>query len=112
MDGSMHADTSAHDDERLETADDDEREDTRGERLRALGVGLLLGAAIGAGAALLMAPQSGNDTRKQLRRGARRLASRSSSAVSDWWDDTDREARRLLRRKMRRGRKVLEGWRG
>ncbi len=33
----------------------------------------LLGAAIGAGVALLMAPQSGDETRAELRRGARRL---------------------------------------
>ncbi len=33
----------------------------------------LLGAALGAGVALLMAPQTGDEARAELRRGARRL---------------------------------------
>ena len=45
-----------------------DREEQTERRLdgRALGIGLLIGAALGAGAALLMAPSSGQDTRRQL----------------------------------------------
>jgi gas vesicle protein len=71
---------------------------------RALGIGLLVGAALGAGAALLLAPSSGEDTRRQLRRGARKLYARSSEAVSDLREDTDRLARRLARRSLKRSR--------
>ena len=71
---------------------------------RALGIGLLIGAALGAGAALLMAPSSGQDTRRQLRRGARKLYARSSEAVADLREDTDRMARRLARRGLKRSR--------
>lgn len=104
----MYESMHAHDDVRLEEEMDDAREESRTQGLRSLGLGLLLGAAIGAGAALLMAPQSGDATRRQLRKGARRLARRSSDAMADWWEEADRTARR----KLRRGRKVVEGWRG
>lgn len=41
----------------------------------------LMGAAIGAGVALLFAPQSGEETRADLRRGARRLKRKSRDIV-------------------------------
>lgn len=41
---------------------------------RSFTVGLVLGALIGAGVALLVAPQSGEDTRRLIRKKARRLA--------------------------------------
>ena len=93
--------------------DDDEDLDSRdalleaGERargVRAMGLGLLIGAVLGAGAALLMAPAKGEDTRRQLRRGARRLYASGGDAMSDWWEDTDRAARRLMRRQIKRAR--------
>ncbi len=74
---------------------------------RALGLGILIGAAIGAGAALLLAPASGEDTRRQLKRGAKRLYSRSSDAVADLRHDTDRMARRLARRGLKRSRQLM-----
>lgn len=73
---------------------------------RVFGLGLLLGAALGAGAALLMAPASGEDTRRQLRRGARRLYARGSEAVEDLREDADRMARRLARRGIKRSRDI------
>lgn len=45
--------------------------------------GLALGAAIGAGVALLTTPESGTKTRKRLRRGARRISRTSSSRLDD-----------------------------
>lgn len=82
--------------------------DDRGRRpdARAFGLGLLLGAAIGAGAALLLAPASGEDTRRQLKRGARRIYARGSEAVADMREDADRMARRFARRGMKRSREL------
>jgi gas vesicle protein len=76
----------------------------RAMRIRAVGLGVLIGAALGAGAALLMAPSTGADTRRQLRRGARTLTAHGGDAMSAWWDDTDKAARRLMRRQLRRVR--------
>ena len=41
---------------------------------RSFAAGLVLGALIGAGLALLFAPQSGEDTRRLIKRRARRFA--------------------------------------
>jgi gas vesicle protein len=78
----------------------------RAHGMRSLGLGLLLGAALGAGMALLFAPQSGETTRRQLRRGARKLYRQGGGVVTDWWDETERGARQLSRQGMRRGRKA------
>lgn len=77
-------------------------------RAQGFGVGLLIGALVGAGAALLLAPASGDETRKLLRRGARRVYARGGEVLNDTWDDAERRARRLAKRGMRRGRQVLE----
>ena len=45
--------------------------------------GLVLGAVIGAGIALLMAPEKGSRTRRRLMKTASRL----KSGASDKWDD-------------------------
>jgi gas vesicle protein len=63
--------------------------------------GALLGVAIGAGAALLFAPQSGQDTRHDIVRRGRHLRLRASDA----WDDLRSELRyaaRTGRRKLAR----------
>lgn len=75
---------------------------------RTLGIGLLIWAAIGAGAALLLAPASGVDTRRQLRRGARRLYSKGSEAVTDLAEDAERTARRLAQRGLKRSRRLVD----
>jgi gas vesicle protein len=74
---------------------------------RALGIGVLIGMALGAGAALLLAPATGADTRRQLRRNARRLYARGTDAVEELRDDSARTARRLARRGMKRGRELM-----
>jgi gas vesicle protein len=61
--------------------------------------GALLGAALGAGAALLFAPQSGARTRHDLAKRGRHLRTRTSDA----WEDLRHE----LRYAARRGRKKL-----
>jgi gas vesicle protein len=55
--------------------------------------GLLLGTLIGAGLALLFAPQSGADTRRLIRRKARRLA----AEAQDRYDDLKDRVRRARR---------------
>jgi len=77
------------------------------ERVGILGAGLLVGALIGAGAALLLAPTSGEETRALIRRQARLARFRAG----DKWDDLadqltnlTRHGRRRARRAMRRAR--------
>jgi len=67
--------------------------------------GALLGVAIGAGAALLFAPQSGEETRHDIARRGRHIRSRAGDA----WDDlrselryAARSGRRKLGRRFRR----------
>ena len=61
--------------------------------------GLLLGVAVGAGFALLMAPQSGRRTRRALVRSMEDVA---DSAADRWGDVTDevRSAVRTSRKKL------------
>lgn len=50
----------------------------------------ILGAAIGAGVALLLAPSSGEDTRRRIARGAKRVKDTALDALEelrDEWDD-------------------------
>lgn len=77
-------------------------------RAQGFGVGLLIGALVGAGAALLLAPASGIETRKSLRKGAKRVYSRSGEVLGDTWDDAERRARRLAKRGIRQGRQMLK----
>jgi gas vesicle protein len=69
-----------------------------GEGARMLGVGLLVGAIVGATAALLMAPASGTDTRRVLRRKARSLAKQGGGMLEDTWSDAERAARVGMKR--------------
>ena len=78
-----------------------------GGRAQGFGLGLLIGALVGAGAALLLAPATGDDTRKRLRREARRAYLRGSNVLEDAVDNSERAARRMAERGMRRGREVL-----
>jgi hypothetical protein len=77
------------------------------EHVRLVGAGLLIGAVVGAGAALLLAPSSGQEARTAIRRGARVARHRAGDA---WGDlaaelaDVARRGRRRARRAMRRAR--------
>ncbi|MFN0099713.1 MAG: YtxH domain-containing protein [Gemmatimonadaceae bacterium] len=77
------------------------------------GIGLfLLGLAVGAGIALLYAPQSGEETRAELRRGARKIRRKVRDLAEDTSDaahhlsrsarDTARETREMLERRLAR----------
>ncbi len=61
-------------------------------------LGMMVGALLGAGAALLMAPASGDDTRRLLRKKARRLSERGNVALGHAADDAERAARDFARR--------------
>ena len=70
---------------------------------KALAFGLVVGLLVGAGVALLFAPQRGSDTRHDLSRRLRRARRRGRDA----WEDLRYElghARRQLNRKLRRDR--------
>ncbi|MDT8369683.1 MAG: YtxH domain-containing protein [Longimicrobiales bacterium] len=61
--------------------------DTQEGKIGALAVGLALGAVIGAGIALLAAPESGDRTRRRLRRTTGRIASDAGDRWEDFADD-------------------------
>ena len=66
------------------------------------GAGIAIGALIGAGAALLFAPQSGEETREQIGQRARGFGSRIGDRIDDARGDLGWYMKRG-RRKMRRG---------
>lgn len=68
--------------------------------------GLAIGLLVGAGTALLLAPERGADTRRGLRQGLRRGLRRAGLRGIDAWEDLRielRHARRRLRRARRSG---------
>lgn len=68
----------------------------------AAAAGLVFGLALGAGLALLFAPQAGEETRELLGERARMLRGRAGDRFDDLRDDLGRVTRRG-RRRMRRG---------
>ncbi len=75
------------------------------------GAGIAVGVLIGAGAALLFAPQSGSETRDDIVRGTRDFGYRASDA----WEDLREELRhaatrsaKRLKRGVRRGRHTTD----
>ncbi len=77
------------------------------EHVGLLGAGLLVGALVGASAALLLAPQSGRETRTAIRRRARFARHRAGDAWAQLADELAAAARRgrqRARRAMRRAR--------
>lgn len=82
------------------------------ERPGGAGIGtFLLGAAIGAGIALLFAPRSGAETRADIRRRARNAkdaASRTVHGVTDTVTDTFQDARRRVEEQIDSARSAIE----
>jgi len=79
----------------------------RGDTVMIFAAGVALGLAIGAGAALLFAPQAGTDTRRAIARKSRRLTRRGHDAWDDLRDELSRAARRG-RQVFRRRRRAQE----
>jgi hypothetical protein len=75
-------------------------------RVGLAGLGLVLGVLVGVGVALLYAPQSGDETRAEIRRNARRLRERAGEAWDDFGDEIryrGERGRKRLHRGVRRG---------
>lgn len=70
-----------------------------------LAVGLAIGLVAGASTALLVAPQSGEETRAAIARRGRRIGRRTHDA----WDDLRDELRFATRRGRRKVRRALGG---
>jgi hypothetical protein len=83
-----HEDENPHVDADEEGAMSDE-----GHRTRTFLAGLAIGALVGAGVALLFAPQSGDETRRAVSRRAKHLA----REARDRYDDVREKARRARR---------------
>jgi len=66
--------------------------------------GITIGALVGAGIALLFAPQSGEDTRRDLSRRARTIR----DDAADRLDDASTRAKREFNRRRRRLRERIE----
>lgn len=73
------------------------------QRVGLVGAGLLIGAVVGAGAALLLAPGSGQETRTAIRRKARFAQHRAGDA----WGDLAAELAEVARRSRRRARRAM-----
>jgi gas vesicle protein len=77
--------------------------ETDWQRVALFGVGVALGIAVGAGAALLTAPQSGSETRAALMARAGRLKRGTKRRSRDAWDEL-RDEIRGVKRSLRRRR--------
>lgn len=73
------------------------------EHVGLVGAGLLIGAVVGASAALLLTPTSGHETRTAIRRKARGAQHRANDA----WGDLAAELAAVARRGRRRARRAL-----
>ncbi|HET9799694.1 MAG TPA: YtxH domain-containing protein [Gemmatimonadaceae bacterium] len=87
--------------------------ETDWQNVAVFGVGLALGLSLGAGIALLAAPQSGEETRAALKGRARRIRRSTSRRGQDAWADLRdelRSATKTLRRRraQRAARKALQ----
>jgi hypothetical protein len=71
-------------------------------RLGFFGLGIALGALLGSGTALLLAPESGEETRARIRRRAHRIRGHAGEAWDDLRDELAWAARRG-RTRVRRG---------
>jgi len=101
-------------DKELDLVDDDDRDEEEEEILDELveaegtsGIvgfigGLFLGALIGAGVALLVAPERGDITRRRLKKRVRDVSDDAREQFDDWRGDAERELRKHRRKLQRR----------
>jgi gas vesicle protein len=71
--------------------------------------GIALGTLIGAGVALLMAPQSGERTRKRIARAAEDLGDSTRERFEEASDDVRRRANRAVRAAERHSERLRDG---
>lgn len=71
--------------------------------------GLLLGGLIGAGVTLLLAPQSGKKTRRQIRRKGRDLREQATDAVEDKVAQARTSIHEQTEMLQQRGQEALDG---
>ncbi len=94
------------DEEALEdTGLDSHNTTTRASGGASVAIAVFAGAAIGAAVALLLAPRSGRETRRVIRKRADGLRETASGVIDDTTEDLTRELRRRgrqLRRKLDR----------
>jgi len=64
--------------------------------------GFVLGALLGAGAALLLAPERGQVVRRRIRTQFDHMRDDAADRLTDWRDDARRELRRQRRRLKKR----------
>jgi gas vesicle protein len=93
--------------------DEAENHETDWQQVAIFGAGLALGLALGAGAALLTAPQSGEETRAALRGRAKRLGRTTTRRSRDAWaelrDELQSATMSLRRRRAKRSaRRALQ----
>lgn len=96
------------DDEELQDQDEDELDEgdevvetteSGGGRSGTLSfmAGMVLGALVGAGVALLMAPERGSVTRRRLKKFVSRIRNDAKEQMDDWRDDVKAELKRRRR---------------
>lgn len=91
------SDTESETLDALEHEEDDVKHEDH--RAKTFLTGLAIGALVGAGVALLFAPQSGEETRRTVARRAKHLA----REARDHYDDVKDKLRRARREKVRAG---------
>jgi gas vesicle protein len=81
------------DDEAIDEASAEERSE-RNTNSSTMALAVLAGAAIGAAVALMLAPKTGNDMRRVIRKRADRLRERAGSVLDETTEDLSSELRR------------------
>ena len=76
--------------------------------LRGFAAGLVIGALLGAGIALLMAPERGEVVRKRITRGIRDIHDDARDQLDDWRGEARRELGKQRRRIKRRLKRIRD----
>jgi gas vesicle protein len=90
------------DEEALEDAGLETHTAARESRSGTVAMAVLAGAAIGAAVALLLAPRTGRDMRRVIRKRADGLREAAGTVIDDTTDDLSREMRRRARQVRRK----------
>ncbi len=94
-----------------ENGQEQEAVSSRDSSMATVALAVLAGAAIGAAVALMLAPRTGRDMRRVIRKsaqGLRQSAEGLRDAAGGVLDDTGEELRRQIRRRSRQVRRQME----